>query len=128
MAAVRTGRRRNFTAELLKAVRQGRRIMASGMPIYRNSRSGEWPVEYMPRSKNDPKPWVPVGTDYHLGGRECHVEKRYIVIPVGLGYFLVRDMIAGVDESRWNNEEKAYLYARQLNQADLQEMGLDIAL
>ncbi len=63
---------RNYTQELLAARARGERIVCSMAPYAGN------PVDYDPRSKTDPQPWVLAGWGgrrddwYRYTGRECH--------------------------------------------------------
>lgn len=68
-SGTRPTRRRNFTRELLDARKNGSVIVASLAPY-----NGE-PVEYAPRFKTDPRPWLRKdahGCEWRFSGRECH--------------------------------------------------------
>lgn len=55
-------KRRNYTAEILKQVAEGR--------VAVNSLGPEYPVQYLPRSKRDPQPWF--NGAYRYSGRYVH--------------------------------------------------------
>ena len=57
--------RRNYTRELLAQVRAGR------VPV--NSVGPKHAVDYVPRSKRDPKPWT--NGIHRYSGREVHTEE-----------------------------------------------------
>lgn len=118
------GARRNYTQDLLKAQRLGRKIYASCMPLYRREDGsyGEWPVEYKPRSKNDPKPWLAVGTtdpdaEMRMRGSECHFERRYTVERVMKG-FEIRDAFTKAVKGFETEETVAHGLANELNRRD----------
>lgn len=66
------------TKKMLRLRDQGKEIVWSSSIIYPKTNTTGWPVEYAPRHRNDPQPWVPVGTGYRLSGGELTVKGREV--------------------------------------------------
>lgn len=79
-----TPRKRNYTRELKAEQAKGRVVVASMLPY-----EGV-PVEYEPRRKGDPQPWVQTdrhGCEWRYSGRYCHAVdacgKKVLVFKTG---------------------------------------------
>jgi hypothetical protein len=73
---------RNYTQELLKAQREGAKIVVSLQPYAGRE------ATYQPRSIHDSLPWVTEGAPYRFTGRECHA-----VTPNGNGPWSVARLL-----------------------------------